>query len=123
MNLFVNASDAIEEHIFKNEGTPSSLNYHKIEISSQLSAEGIEIKVKDTGPGIPDSVREKIFDPFFSTKSVGKGTGLGLHIVRNEIKKFGGDIFVENEKYPEQGTIFTIKLPKAYSKNKGVKVA
>jgi signal transduction histidine kinase len=68
----------------------------------------IAVRVLDDGPGIPPEVREHIFDPFFATKDVGKGTGLGLDIVRRLVERHDGDI----ELASEPGRIeFTVTLP------------
>jgi signal transduction histidine kinase len=72
----------------------------------------IELRVQDTGPGIPEDQISKIFDPFFTTKSVGEGTGLGLTVVHGIIQEHNGAIRVNS--VPGQGTIFIISLP-AYS--------
>lgn len=69
-----------------------------------------EIRIADTGTGIPKKVRERIFDPFFTTKDVGKGTGQGLAIVYNGVvDKLGGTIDFETE--TGKGTTFIIRLP------------
>ncbi|MBI1987352.1 MAG: HAMP domain-containing histidine kinase [Nitrospinae bacterium] len=65
--------------------------------------------VEDTGTGIPEGNREKIFQPFFTTKEEGRGTGLGLSICMGLVRSHGGEIEVESE--PGQGTRFTIRLP------------
>ncbi len=70
----------------------------------------VTIKVSDTGTGIPPELKEKIFDPFFTTKKPGKGTGLGLALVRRIIMLHNGTIFVEKTGY--EGTIFKIDIPK-----------
>jgi two-component system NtrC family sensor kinase len=67
--------------------------------------------VKDTGPGIPPEHLPRIFDPFFTTKEPGKGTGLGLHIVREIVRAYGGEIAVDST--VGHGTIVTVKLPSA----------
>ena len=67
------------------------------------------ITVTDTGPGIPEDVRGRIFDPFYTTKEEGKGTGLGLSIVYGIIEKHAGTITVESS--PGQGACFSIRLP------------
>jgi signal transduction histidine kinase len=68
-----------------------------------------EIKITDTGQGIPEENLEKLFDPFFTTKEVGHGTGLGLAISYGIIKEHEGTISVETE--VGKGTTFLIRLP------------
>lgn len=99
MNLLVNAAQAIEK---KGE----------IRISTRFCDSGdpyVEIKISDTGSGIPEDALPKIFDPFFTTKPVGEGTGLGLNMAYSIIKKHHGRIDVESE--VSKGTTFTIVLP------------
>jgi iron only hydrogenase large subunit-like protein len=75
----------------------------------------IEIQVKDTGTGIPEENMDKIFTPFFTTKEVGKGTGLGLPLIYGIVKMHRGQIHVESNASPEKGptgTVFRIKLPR-----------
>jgi signal transduction histidine kinase len=69
---------------------------------------GVEIEVRDTGPGIPASLLPRIFEPFFSTKAPGEGTGLGLPICRDILKSLGGDIRVESTL--GAGTTFSVWL-------------
>jgi len=69
----------------------------------------VEIKISDTGVGIPKEDLSRIFDPFFTTKDVGKGTGLGLNIAHNIIKKHKGTIDVKSE--VGTGTTFIIRIP------------
>jgi signal transduction histidine kinase len=69
----------------------------------------VELKIADTGPGIPANIRERIFDPFFTTKK--EGTGLGLAISRRILTAHKGTIGVES--YPDAGTVFTIQVPVA----------
>ena len=78
---------------------------------SQSISEGphIEIKVKDNGNGIPESVREKIFQPFFTTKPVGEGTGLGLSLSFDIVRAHGGSLTVKSVE--GEGSEFTINLP------------
>ncbi len=72
----------------------------------------IEISVKDNGNGIPDSIKEKIFQPFFTTKPTGQGTGLGLSLAYDIVTKgHGGELKVETEE--GKGTAFIINLPMA----------
>jgi two-component system, NtrC family, sensor kinase len=82
----------------------------KITIMIEDMGEEVALTVKDTGQGIPKENLKRIFEPFFSTKSPGKGTGLGLFVTRNIIEKFGGTIKVESR--IGQGTSFSVKLPK-----------
>jgi PAS domain S-box-containing protein len=97
-NLFLNAADAME-------------GKGRLDIKARYSPEKNEfqIKVSNTGPGIPEPLRDKIFDIFFTTKPVGKGTGIGLSLSQNIIKLHGGSIRVECP--PEGGTTFIIELP------------
>jgi signal transduction histidine kinase len=70
-----------------------------------------EIRIQDTGSGIPEKVRARIFDPFFTTKEIGKGTGQGLAIARSVVvDKHGGTIHFETEE--GKGTTFIIRLPR-----------
>ncbi|UXP31478.1 ATP-binding protein [Reichenbachiella agarivorans] len=98
VNLVNNALDAMED-----DGT--------ITITTKnLDEDFIEIRIQDTGSGMPDHVKDKIFDPFFTTKDIGKGTGLGLSISHGIIEKHNGTIEVESEL--GVGTTFIIRLPK-----------
>lgn len=69
----------------------------------------VNISITDNGCGMSDSTRNKIFDPFFTTKDVGEGTGLGMSIAYNTIKKHNGQIFIQTEL--DKGTEFLIKIP------------
>ncbi|WP_319762589.1 HAMP domain-containing sensor histidine kinase [Maridesulfovibrio sp.] len=97
INLLINAIQAI--------GTDQG----QIEVSLSADKENTTINISDTGPGIPPETQERIFDPFFSTKEVGQGTGLGLYIVYGIIEKHQGNIRVRSN--PGQGTKFLITLP------------
>ncbi|MFQ5484833.1 MAG: sensor histidine kinase [Desulfobacterales bacterium] len=81
----------------------------KILIALAVTRNEIRIEVADTGHGIPTENLDSIFDPFFTTKKEGEGTGLGLSVTYNIIKKHGGRISVES--LPDRGTCFTIFLP------------
>ena len=82
----------------------------KIRVTTRDGADHVEIRVTDTGAGIPDKIRNRIFDPFFTTKQVGKGTGQGLAIAHNIIvEQHGGRIEVESEE--GKGTTFILRLP------------
>ncbi|MBI5150117.1 MAG: GAF domain-containing protein [Candidatus Omnitrophica bacterium] len=81
----------------------------KITIEAQCQEKQLQIKIRDTGAGIPSAEIEKIFEPFYTTKAMDKGCGLGLTIVAEIIKSYGGKIRVESE--PGDGTLFLIALP------------
>jgi signal transduction histidine kinase len=105
LNLVVNAAQAIEEAISGN-GKSKGI----IRISTRQDQDCVEIRIGDTGTGIPEEHRAKIFTPFFTTKEVGKGTGQGLAISRAVIVgKHGGTINYETE--VGKGTTFIIQLP------------
>ena len=77
--------------------------------SGDLGAKRVEISVSDNGPGIPKSALDKIFQPFFTTKPTGQGTGLGLSLSYDIVKAHGGELKVETKE--GEGTVFTIQLP------------
>ncbi len=80
-----------------------------VNATSRLSSSGLEITVKDNGPGLPSSIVDKIFQPFFTTKPTGSGTGLGLSLSYDIIKAHGGEIKVESKQ--NVGTEFIIQIP------------
>ncbi|MFY0607171.1 MAG: hypothetical protein JXR10_10665 [Cyclobacteriaceae bacterium] len=81
-----------------------------VELSTMKNGEHIQVIIQDNGPGIPESIREKIFQPFFTTKAAGSGTGLGLSLSYDIVTKgHGGTISVESEE--GKGTKFIIELP------------
>ena len=96
MNILSNAIDAIDD-----KGT--------ITITTSKTNGLIHVSIKDSGHGIPQDIREKIFDPFYTTKGVGKGTGLGLSISQSIIEKHKGNIKVKSEN--GKGTEFIISIP------------
>jgi two-component system, NtrC family, sensor kinase len=71
----------------------------------------VQISISDNGPGIPDAIKDKIFQPFFTTKPTGQGTGLGLSLAYDIVKAHGGELRVESNQ--NEGTNFTITLPKS----------
>lgn len=93
LNLLANARDAIEERMLMDSETdnPDPLP-GLVEISSGIKSDQIVLEIRDNGSGIPDEIRNKVFDPFFSTKKPGKGTGLGLSISYGIIASMGGEI-------------------------------
>ncbi len=82
----------------------------RIDIKIDETEDRVVIIISDTGRGIPGEHLEKIFEPFFSTKPTGEGTGLGLFVTRSIMDKLGGEIAVESR--VGQGTVFRLKLPK-----------
>ncbi|RME33569.1 MAG: PAS domain S-box protein [Gammaproteobacteria bacterium] len=100
LNLLVNAAHAIAD-----KGPERG----RITLRTRPVADGVEIRISDTGTGIPASILDRIFDPFFTTKEVGRGTGQGLAIAYQVIRKHGGRIEVETEE--GKGTTFVIRLP------------
>jgi PAS domain S-box-containing protein len=82
----------------------------KLVLSTRSLKDSIEVKVSDSGVGIPQKYLNQIFDPFFTTKKQGEGTGLGLNIVYRIITKYEGTITVESKE--NMGTTFTIQFPK-----------
>jgi len=81
----------------------------KIFISTRVTGDMVKISIKDTGGGMSEEVRKKIYDPFFTTKEVGKGTGLGLYISYGIIEKHNGKIEVFSN--VGEGTEFVISIP------------
>jgi two-component system NtrC family sensor kinase len=82
----------------------------RLEIRSRETPEEIVLAFKDEGPGIPEAVLKKVFDPFYTTKPPGKGTGLGLTIASEIVKKYGGALAVESQ--PGAGATFSIRFAK-----------
>ena len=106
LNLVINAAQAIGEAVKDTGG------HGKITVSTRRDGSWIEVRVRDTGTGIPEKIRDRVFDPFFTTKEVGKGSGQGLAIAHSVIvKKHAGSISFETE--TGAGTVFIIRLPLA----------
>jgi len=78
-------------------------------VTSLSLPDQVEIRVSDTGPGIPEEIQSKLFEPFFTTKPAGKGTGLGLSVTYGIIRDHKGEIRVESE--PGEGAVFIICFP------------
>jgi two-component system, NtrC family, sensor kinase len=105
LNLIVNAAHAIGDRARERNGEKG-----KIRVQTARCDTGVEIRIADTGVGIPLDVRAKIFDPFFTTKEIGKGTGQGLAIARSVIvDKHRGSI--DFETVLGEGTTFIVRLP------------
>jgi signal transduction histidine kinase len=97
LNLIRNSCDAIERGAEK-----------WIRIAVTRLPDSIEISVSDSGRGIPENVREKIFQPFFTTKEVGRGTGLGLSVSKGIVEAHGGTITLDTK---STHTRFVVTLP------------
>ncbi len=103
LNLIVNAAHAIQE---KYKDAQQGL----ITLRTRLQDASVIIEVEDDGPGIPEKIREKIYDPFFTTKAQGKGTGQGLYIARRVVtERHNGTLELESQ--PGKGAKFIITLP------------
>lgn len=105
LNLIVNAAHAIADSL-----PPGSSDKGEIAISTRARGASVEVRVADTGTGIPEELRSRVFEPFFTTKEVGRGTGQGLAIAYSVIvDKHGGTISLESE--VGRGTTFIVQLP------------
>lgn len=115
VNLAVNARDAMPDggKLIIRTANITTEDAGKLAYKGMPAADYVRIEVADTGTGIPADIRDKIFEPFFSTKEVGKGTGLGLSTVYGIVKQTGGFIYVDSE--PGQGTSFHIFLPRHHA--------
>jgi two-component system, cell cycle sensor histidine kinase and response regulator CckA len=112
VNLAVNARDAMPDggKLMVRTGNIAAEETAQAAYKGMPVADYVRITITDTGTGIPAEIRDKIFEPFFSTKEVGKGTGLGLSTVYGIIKQTGGFIYVDSE--VGKGTSFNIFLPR-----------
>ncbi|PKK81981.1 MAG: hypothetical protein CVT49_16080 [candidate division Zixibacteria bacterium HGW-Zixibacteria-1] len=105
LNLFINAAHAIADVI-----KGGSAEKGTIKVSTNKEGDSVIIKISDTGPGIPKSIHHRIFDQFFTTKDVGKGSGQGLAIAQKIIvEKHKGSLDFETEE--GKGTTFIVRLP------------
>ncbi len=109
LNLINNAFYVVAEK--KNASTNSTGQLYEptVSVRTKKTGDKVLISVKDNGNGIPQKILDKIFQPFFTTKPTGQGTGLGLSLSYDIVKAHGGEIKVETEE--SQGTSFTILLP------------
>ena len=105
LNLITNAFYAVTE-----KKKQVSENYEAtVAVSTKKINNKVEIRVKDNGNGIPQKVLDKIFQPFFTTKPTGQGTGLGLSLSYDIVKAHGGELKMETRE--GEGSIFIINLP------------
>jgi signal transduction histidine kinase len=112
LNLLLNAADAVP-----GEGgrvTIRAINAERIDGSPRgAAARGVRIEVEDNGPGIAPEIQGRLFEPFATTKEVGKGTGLGLAVCRGLLEAVGGTITAERGE--EGGARFVLELPAAHA--------
>ncbi len=113
LNLATNAL-----HAMRDKGGTLEVDLEDVALEEPLQVDGqmlragpyVKLSVRDTGHGIPDKVRARVFEPYFTTKTQGEGTGLGLATVRGIVQDYGGLITLES--WPDEGTRFTIYLPR-----------
>jgi signal transduction histidine kinase/ActR/RegA family two-component response regulator len=103
MNLCINARDAMLPR-----GGTLSVSVDKV-TDDKLGQRMVQLRVSDTGTGMPEEVRKRIFEPFFTTKGKGEGTGLGLSTVLSIVRQHGGE--VEAHSTEGEGTTFIVRLP------------
>ena len=111
LNLITNAFYAVDEKKkLQPENLPTGQAGYEptVSLTTKKVNDKIEISISDNGYGIPDNIKEKIFQPFFTTKPTGQGTGLGLSLAYDIVKAHGGELKVETQK--GQGTTFIVKL-------------
>ena len=110
LNMIVNAAHAIADAADEDSGKQGVIRVS----THHQKKDWVEVKISDTGTGIPEAHRSKVFDPFFTTKEVGKGTGQGLAISHNVVvDKHCGSITFDTEE--GKGTTFVIRLPTNFS--------
>ena len=100
LNLLLNAADAVAGR-------------GRIKVSAEVDRERVRVDIEDSGPGVPDELRTRIFEPFFSTKPAGQGTGLGLAVCESIVTAAGGEIVVGRGALG--GARFSVTLPVAQS--------
>lgn len=101
VNLLVNAIQAMPEQ--------GLLQLREFDLPGPLGQPGVAFEIADSGPGIAPELMEQLFQPFFTTKQHGAGTGLGLWVSRTLVERFGGEIRVFSK--PGRGAVFTVWMP------------
>jgi len=110
LNLCNNAFDAMRGKMTGDGGPKTGETYSpKLMVRTFRKDNTVTIEIEDTGPGIPDEIKDKILQPFFTTKKGTQGTGLGLSITNDIIKAHGGQLSISSS--PGDGSTFTIQLP------------
>ncbi|NIA08155.1 MAG: hypothetical protein GWP14_11075, partial [Actinobacteria bacterium] len=102
LNIVLNAADAV-----------SGLTDPQIRITAECDDRWVKLHIDDSGLGVPEELRDRVFAPFFTTKEPGKGTGLGLTVSRQLMRQCGGDLVLNKHPSPLNGARFTITLPRA----------
>jgi len=105
LNLITNAFYVVNERAKLNQPSYEPT----VSVSTKKDGNKVLISVKDNGNGIPASIKEKIFQPFFTTKPTGQGTGLGLSLSYDIVKAHGGELIVQTKE--GEGSTFIIQLP------------
>lgn len=107
VNIINNAAQAITSARGRGAGTAG-----RIDIVTRCEPDGLSVNISDNGPGVPEALAQRVFEPFFSTKSEGEGTGLGLSICLGIVKEHGGSISVDpGGAGSGRGATFTVELP------------
>ena len=110
MNLCRNAADAIEPHTGTIEVALANVDLPEELASREIQAgEYLQLTVSDTGTGMTPEIMAHIFEPFYTTKDVGKGSGMGLSVIHGIVKGHGGAVTVESD--PGKGSLFPVYLP------------
>ncbi len=112
MNLCTNAFHAMEETGGKLDISLKEVHFSAEDLVHEPDVEAgtfVQLSISDSGPGIPPDIKKKIFDPYFTTKETGKGTGMGLAIVHGIVKSYGGILTLYSEL--GEGTAFHVFLP------------
>ena len=104
LNIINNAFQAVQERRL----SAIEVYQPEVKVVTRKLEDSVEIKIEDNGPGIPATIKDKIFQPFFTTKPTGQGTGLGLSLAYDIVKAHGGDLYFETREGP--GTEFVIRL-------------
>ena len=106
INLFTNAFHAVQE---RQQANPTAYQ-PEVQVATRAVPAGVEIRIRDNGTGMPEAVRQKIFQPFLTTKALGEGTGLGLSLSFDIVTTgHGGTLVAESEE--GVGTEFVVTLP------------
>ncbi|HSN08946.1 MAG TPA: ATP-binding protein, partial [Hanamia sp.] len=117
LNLYNNAFYACGEQsrsVVNQQKSQNPVSYNStVSVSTKKEENNVTITVRDNGSGMPEKIKEKIFQPFFTTKPTGSGTGLGLSLSYDIIKAHGGEIKVETKE--GEGSVFIIQLPIQFS--------